>query len=146
MKAALAAGLTGLAVMTLLSAVIASKNAEEARLRADLGQARAVVAQAEACDAALKSGDRFGQAAACSFAVKTVTAERDARAGEAARDRQLLADVRKDQAAAIARAEARGRTQTQRTLNAQTRLDAAPRTNAGLGRCDADCLSRLGRP
>lgn len=100
--------------------------------------------QAAACDAALTAGNRFSLATACTLPVRTLFAQRDAAETGRARLETTLAEVRRDQAAALARAEARGRSQTQRTQSVQTRLDSAPRTDAGLGRCDAECLQRLG--
>lgn len=96
------------------------------------------------CDVALAAADAFAVEAACSTPVKTVVAERAARTGERDNLITLLAKVRSDQAAALARAETRGRTQTQRTDRVQSDLDAQPRTDAGLGRCDAECLRQLG--
>lgn len=158
------------ASVVALSAVIVAKNDEERGLRATIAGHEACVAavagfdpvisaarcpaavaavharavRSERCDAALEAGDRFAVDAACSTPVKTVVAERAAAVGERDNLQTLLARVRSDQAAAIARAEVRGRTQAQRTQSVQTRLDAAPRTDGGLGRCDADCLRDLG--
>lgn len=100
--------------------------------------------RAERCDGALKAGDAFAIDAACSTPVKTAVAEARARTRERDGLQLQLTQTRRGQAAAIASAEARGRTQTQRTERVQTDLAAAPRTDAGLGRCDADCLRRLG--
>lgn len=100
--------------------------------------------QAVACDAALTAGSRFNLSTACTLPVRTLFAQRDAAETGRARLETTLAEVRRDQGAALARAEARGRSQTQRTQSVQTRLDSAPRTDAGLGRCDAECLQRLG--
>jgi hypothetical protein len=101
--------------------------------------------QAQACDAALTAGDTYSVRAACSTEVMTVVADRDAKTAEVATLSISLAQVRRDQAAAITRAEARGRTQTQRTHRAEDALAQAPVTAGGLGRCDADCLRNLGR-
>lgn len=143
-RVAVIAGLAGLLVTGSLTAVIVAKTKEEGRLRDRLEIADQAVARAAGCDAALTGGDLFAVEARCSLAVKIVVAERAARTFERDDALSLLAQVRTDQAAAIARAEARGRTQTQRTQSAQTRLDAAPRNPAGLGQCDAVCLSGLG--
>lgn len=99
--------------------------------------------RAERCDTALDTSDAFTIDAACSRPAKQVVAERDARTRERDAAQSQLTDTRRGQAVAIASAEARGRTQTQRTERAETDLAAAPRTDAGLGRCDADCLRRL---
>lgn len=159
------------AVSLILGVTVAAKNREEARLRhtlagwdacalevkigqrkgaasacpAPIAAADLAARRAASCDAALAKPDLFGVEASCSAPVKRAVAERDAGAREIANLTDVLAQVRRDQAAAIARAEARGQSQTQRTDRAQTRLDAAPRTDTGLGRCDADCLQRLGR-
>ena len=101
--------------------------------------------QSQVCNAALAAADVFTIRSACSTEVMTVVADRDAKAGEAATVSETLAQVRRDQAAAITRAEARGRTQTQRTHRAEDALAQAPVTADGLGRCDADCLRNLGR-
>lgn len=101
--------------------------------------------RAHRCDSALTAGDAFAVNAACSTPVKTIVAERAARTGERDRLQLQLTETRQRQAAAIASAEARGRNQTQRTERVETDLSAAPRTDAGLGRCDADCLRNLGR-
>ncbi len=100
--------------------------------------------RAERCDAALRADDAFAIDAACSTPVKTAVAEIGALTRERDGLQLLLTQTRRGQAAAIASAETRGRTQTQRTERVQTDLAAAPRTDAGLGRCDADCLRRLG--
>lgn len=100
--------------------------------------------RAERCDRALTAVDGFSIDAACSVPVKTMVAERDARTRERDGLQTALNDTRRGQAAAIASAEARGRTQTQRTDRVQADLSAAPRSDAGLGRCDAECLRRLG--
>ncbi|MGH7027359.1 hypothetical protein [Brevundimonas sp.] len=101
--------------------------------------------QAATCDQALTNGDLFALRSACSTPVKTLTAQRDAARTERDDANAALDQLRADQAGAIARAEARGRTQTQRIQSAQNDLASAPRNDAGLGRCDADCLRDLGR-
>lgn len=167
--------LSGLAATALVGAaltgVILLKNAEETRLRAviaahdgcvgavtngglDASASRCPPAVAaahrdqvrtRACDAALKSGDLFAQRAACSAEVKTVTAERTAALGERDDARRETARLRADHGAALARAEARGRTQALRTHELETRLEGVPSPDpGGLRRCDADCLRNLG--
>ena len=161
----------GLALTSAVTTgVILSKNREETGLRATLSAfldcdaavtnsdltasaarcSDAVAAvhltarRSERCDGALKASDGFSIDAACSAPVKQVVAERDARSRERNGLQTTLNELRRGQAAAIASAEARGRTQTQRTDRAEQDLADAPRTAAGLGRCDADCLRRLG--
>lgn len=154
-----------------MAAVIERKNREEAGLRTTIAGFRdcdtavansdltasaarcsdAVAAvhltarRTERCDAALNGSDVFAIDAACSAPVKQVIAERDARTRERNAAQTQLNATRRGQAAAIASAEARGRTQTQRTDRAEQDLAAAPRNDAGLGRCDAECLRQLGR-
>ncbi|QQQ19690.1 hypothetical protein JIP62_06275 [Brevundimonas vitis] len=130
--------LAGVAMSALLGSLVVVKSIEERGLRK-------VIAAARACDQALTEADRFDQSLTCSPAVLTLVAQRDTAQSQMAALNDELLKTRADQADALARAEARGRTQTQRTQSVQTRLDAAPRTDSGLGRCDADCLSRLGR-
>lgn len=165
------AGVAGVAGTAILLAVVVSKNAEERELRATIGGWEACAAEVETgrqvgetsacpapiafadltarrtarCDVGLGRADAFAVDAACSAPVKRVVAERAARTGERDRLQLQLTETRQRQAAAIAAAEARGRTQTQRTERVETDLSAAPRTDAGLGRCDADCLRNLGR-
>ena len=161
---------SGVLVATMAT-VIELKNQEERALRETLGRWSACAAQVRAvtpmggvttcpaeiaaadlaarrakrCDAGLSSGDRFAVDAACGAPVKRLAGEVQARTGERDRLQLQLTELRGRQADAIARAEARGRAQTQRTERAQSDLAAAPRTDAGLGRCDADCLRDLGR-
>lgn len=160
------------AMVALLSALVVAKSREEHRLRdviagweacetattgSDLTAAAAHcpgaiaavhrrAVQSGRCDEALAADDAFTQSAACSAPVQRLVAERDTARRERDRLTASLAEVRRGLADEIARAEARGRTQAQRTQSVQTRLDAAPRTDTGLGRCDADCLQRLGEP
>lgn len=170
MRALTAVSIIGLLTTAGSLAIINAKNVEERALRATIGDYEACASavtnadlvasaarcstavaavhsravRAQRCDAGLAAGDRFAIDAACSTPVKTLDAERTAATAERDNLTSLLARVRSDQAAAIARAEIRGRTQAQRTQSVQTRLDSAPRTDAGLGRCDADCLRDLG--
>ena len=154
---------SGIALAACL-ALIASKTREEGQLRstiagheacaqalagADLSAAvaathrRAVIAQR--CDAALNAADGFGIEAGCSTPVKREVAKVAARTGERDRLTTEIHDLRSGQAAAIARAETRGRAQAERNSRAQSELDRAPRGDDGLGRCDAECLRNLGR-
>lgn len=119
-------------------------SAERCPKRTALVHRRAV--QAAVCDQALIAGDAFVIRSSCPTSVKTVLAQRDAAQGERDASNAVIARLRADQTAAIARAEARGFNQARRISSAQTDLAAAPRTDSGLGRCDAECLRRLGRP
>jgi hypothetical protein len=161
-------GTAGIAAVAL--GLVVAKSIEETRLRAviaghdacaaavandglDVSASRcppAVAAahrdqlRARTCDAALAGGETFGMRSACSTPVKTVVAERDAARGE--RDRALteIDRLRKDQSAAVARAEARGRAEAVRTHDLETRLEGpSPLPDSGLARCDAECLRRL---
>lgn len=159
------------ALVAFSTAVLISKSVEETRLRAviaghdacaaavakgglDVSASRCPPAVAAAhrdqarsqiCDAALTTGDVFALSSACSTPVKTVVAERDGARTERDDARAEAGRLRRDQAAAIARAEARGRTQALRTHELETRLEGVPSSDAGgLRRCDADCLRNLG--
>lgn len=101
--------------------------------------------RAAACDAVLAGGQPYLVSSACSTEVQALAVQRDARTREVANLTETLDRLRRDQAAAITRAEARGRTQTQRTQRAEDALAQAPVNDSGLGRCDADCLRNLGR-
>lgn len=159
------------ALVAFSTAVLISKSVEETRLRAviaghdacagavangelDVSASRCPPAVAAAhraqargqiCDAALTTGDLFAMRSACSTSVKTVVAERDGARTERNDARAEVGRLRRDQAAAIARAEARGFAHAQRTHDLETRLegDADP-SDRGLARCDAECLLRLG--
>lgn len=169
-NALFATGLAGLVSTAALLAVVNAKNVEEGGLRARIDGFEACATEVsegrqpgvqsrcpepirladearrrgQACDAALLKVELFAVAAHCSTEAKTVVAQRDAAARERDNLSGLMADLKADQAAAIARAEARGRSTAQRTASAKARLDAAPRSAAGLGQCDADCLRGLG--
>ena len=163
--------LAGLLTSGALMAVITAKNVEERGLReviaghegcaqavggSDLTASAArcsnVVAhvhrqaiQATICDQALIAADTFVIRTSCPTSVKTLLAQRDVALGERDAANLIATRLIADQAAVITRAEARGFNQAQRIQSAQNDLAAAPRTDAGLGRCDADCLRRLGR-
>lgn len=151
-----------------LSGVILSKNREEAGLRLIIAghaacaaaiesggkldvcpvktaEAAVTARRARACDKAMTEGQAFMVSASCSTPVMTVVADRDAKARETVNLSDILDRLRRDQAAAITRAEARGRTQTMRTNRAEDDLAQAPLAADGLGRCDAECLRNLGR-
>lgn len=163
--------IAGLLTTAACLAIITAKNHEEAGLRARIADREACAAalarpdlstsadrchesvaavhrravMAERCDMALTAGDRFAIDAGCSTPVKHQVALVAARTGERDRLTTEIHDLRSGQAAAIARAEARGRTQAERNIRAQSELDRAPRGDDGLGRCDAECLQNLGR-
>lgn len=104
----------------------------------------AILERAARCDTALNRGDEYAVSTACSLAVKTVSAQRDARAAEVSDRDATITRLRTDQAAAAARAEARGREQTRRTTDARQAIQGAPVGGDGLRGCDAECLRRLG--
>lgn len=105
----------------------------------------AVAVRARTCDEALSlPADQggYGVATNCSTPVKTL----HARALVAGRERDAaradLIQTQRDQVAAIRRAEAAARLQTERSTRAAAAVQSAPRSPAGLVVCDADCLSR----
>jgi hypothetical protein len=155
----------GVAIAALVG-VIALKNAEEAGLRETMaGQTACLTAAGGAdpvasaascppavaaqhriarasvrCDRALLEADLFAVEAACSAEVKTLLSQRDAETVRADGLVGALARARTDQAAAVSRAEARARTQSQRTARGQAVVSSAPRDVDGLVVCDAGCL------
>lgn len=92
------------------------------------------------CDQALLGADLFAVDAACTTEVKTLLAQRDAEGRRADSLDEALKRARADQAAAVARAENRSRSQAERTARGQAAVSAAPRDDAGLVVCDAGCL------
>lgn len=92
------------------------------------------------CDQALLGLDLFAVDAACSTEVKTLLAQRDAESARAGSLDTALKRARADQAAAVARAESRARTQAERTARGQAAVTLAPRDADGLVVCDAGCL------
>ena len=157
-----------IAVVTsaVLGGVILSKNAEEGRLRAEnSAQASCLrdaggtdpaasalscpvpvaiqhrIARASTrCDEALLGADGFAVDATCSTEVKTLLAQRDAESRRADSLDEALKGARAAQAAAVARAETRSRSQAERTARGQAAVTHAPRDDAGLVVCDAGCL------
>ena len=83
--------------------------------------------RADRCDAALLAADLFAVEAACSTEVKTLLAHRQAETRRADSLMDTLKVERADQAAAIARAETRARTQAERKARADAAIAAAPR-------------------
>ncbi|NBB51485.1 hypothetical protein GVN24_24680 [Rhizobium sp. CRIBSB] len=158
--------LTGLLATGTLLAVINAKNVEERTLRgriaeqtvclealsggdieasrepcpAGAAQRHRVAVRAARCDAALLSGDLYAVEASCSGEVKTLQAGLSAETRRADALTGLLATARATQAEAVSRAEARARTQTERTHRAQTAVRTAPLDDSGLVVCDAGCL------
>lgn len=98
---------------------------------------------ASACDTALSTNDQFAASKACPTSVKTVIAQRDASAGEAANLKSQLDQAQSAQTAAVARAEARAQAASQGLTHAQALLAAQPHDADGLSVCDADCLRGL---
>ena len=150
----------------LLASVVVAKQAEEGRLRkviaahesclrdaAGLDPAASArscpvpvatqhrIARASArCDEALLKADLFAVDAACSTEVKTLLAQRMAESRRADSLDEALKGARAAQAAAVARAETRSRSQAERTARGQAAVTHAPRDDAGLVVCDAGCL------
>jgi len=134
------AGAAGLAAaVCVLSATIIERDRFK-RLYEDDHQ---VVEKARACDVALTGNKAFELAMACTPAVKTVVAQRNAAREDTTNLKTELQRVRNGRDAAIARAEARATTQAKRTLNVQTVLDAAPRGGDGLVELSGDSLRLL---
>lgn len=99
--------------------------------------------RAQACEAALLSLDLFAVRTSCSTEVKTLFAAREAESRRADQLAEILDQERAGRAAAITRAEARARTETERTLRAQSALQGAPR-RGDLLVLDAERLRQLG--
>lgn len=91
----------------------------------------------------LRPETRFTARQACSAGTLRLIAQGDADAGEIASLQQQLDQAREGTAAAVARAEARGRTEQTRRNNAQNVVAAQPRGADGSIACDADCLRQL---
>jgi len=102
-------------------------------------------AEAAACDQGLGAGDRgaFAVQQACSGSVKRLVADRDAARGDVAGAQTEIDQLKSNQSAAVARAEARGAAQLQRNAHASDLLSQAPRDAGGHVVCDADCLRGL---
>lgn len=99
------------------------------------------------CEAALlpelSADTRFTARQACGPGVLRLIAIVDSQAAQTASLESLIAKLRADSADALARAEARGRTEQTRRNNAQQLIQAAPRSADGRITCDADCLRGL---
>ena len=100
---------------------------------------------ADACDHALSTGDaNFFGSQACSGPTKTLIADREAKASEAANLSGQLSQATTTCNAAVARASARAQSLIQGYDHAQSVLAAAPVGGDGLYTCNADCLRGLG--
>ena len=156
----------GAIVIGAMGLLIVSKHHEERRLRAEVTAQAACIKAAGGldaaataagcpasvavqhrlarasvrCDAGLLGGDLFAVDAACSTEVKTLLAQRVAETNRADSLDAALKRARADQAAAVARAEARALSQAERTARGQAAVSRAPRDDAGLVVCDAGCL------
>ena len=156
------------AAVLALGALSWTKSQEEGRLRADLAQRDACleavagpdlsstnlrcspeVAQvhgaavrASVCDAALLTGELFLMRSSCTTEVKTLFSHREAESRRADSLQDILNQERADQAAAITRAEARARSETERKHRAEAALSSAPR-DGDLLVLDADRLRQL---
>lgn len=91
----------------------------------------------------LRAETRFTARQACGPAVLRLIAQGDAQASQIAGLEATIAKTRAESADAIARAEARGRTEQTRRDNAQQLIQAAPRGADGRIACDAVCLRQL---
>ena len=110
-----------------------------ARIAAD----RATVVCEGALLPELRDETRFLANQACGPGAKRLIAQADAQAAEIASLKTALDKVTADTAAAVTRAEERGRAEQTRKNNARQIIDAAPRSADGRIACDADCLRRL---
>lgn len=91
----------------------------------------------------LRPETRFTARQACGAGTLRLIAQGDADAGEIASLQEQLDQAREGTAAAVARAEARGRAEQARRNNAQNVVAAQPRGADGSIACDADCLRQL---
>lgn len=102
---------------------------------------------AAACDQGLgplkAEPGRWGSPASCSAKIRDLVVRHNV-GQDALADRDLELDrLQRGQAAAIARAQARGASTARSYANAKAALDAAPRDPDGLIRCGPDCLRQL---
>ena len=95
---------------------------------------------ADRCDAALTGNALVAIHDMCSTPVKTIVADRDAKAGDLADANEQLSGAQSRQDAAVSRAEARATTSAQRKAIDDRTIQTAPRDPAGRVRCDAQCL------
>lgn len=99
--------------------------------------------RAAACDVAVEAGDLYAERMSCSAPVKRRGAQLAALGAEATSLREQLAAADGRALQAIARAEARGALNTERTTHAKAAIAAAPRGDDGLRDCSGECLRRL---
>lgn len=98
-----------------------------------------------ACDAALEKDpvDLFGASTSCAAGAKRLIARATAAEGSLADANAQLAGAKVDRDAAVLRAEARATSIAARKAANDRTIEAAPRTDAGLVHCDAECLHAL---
>lgn len=118
-------------------------SASAARCAAPVAAVHANARRAEACDQALLEADLFTVRTSCSTEVMTLLAQRDAETHRADQTARALMAERADRAAAITRAEARVRTETERKARAEAVIQDAPRNGDGLVVLDAQRLCEL---
>jgi len=99
--------------------------------------------RAAACEAAIAGADLYAERASCGEQVKRRGALLVGAEANLADARRQIAEAERRTTAAIARAEARGETQSRRADDARSAIDAAPLGADGLLSCDAQCLRRL---
>lgn len=112
------------------------------RCPAEVAQVQAVAVRSSVCDAALLTGELFVMRSSCTTEVKTLHGQRDAESRRADSLLEVLRQERVGQAAAITRAEARARSETERKHLAEAALSSAPR-DGDLLVLDADRLRQL---
>lgn len=95
------------------------------------------------CETAIGKRDLYAIRATCGEQVKRVVAQLGAAESNLAAAQQDLKTERASRADAIARAELRAKTQANRTADNDRTIKAAPRTDDGRVRCDAECVRRL---
>jgi hypothetical protein len=95
------------------------------------------------CEAAIGRRDLYAIRATCGAQAKRAVAQLDAAESSLASVQQDLKTERATRADAIARAEMRATTLANRTADNDRTIKAAPRTDDGRVRCDAECVRRL---
>lgn len=100
---------------------------------------------AAGCDDALHRGGVVAIRALCSAEVKTIVADRDAKAGNLDDANRQIREAQARQDAAVSRAEARALSTAERKAANDRTIQSAPRTADGSVRCDAECLRALAR-
>lgn len=81
----------------------------------------------------------------CTAGTQRLIAQGDAQASQIESLNQSIQKMRQDSAAAVARAEARGRSEQVRRDNARQTIEAAPQDAYGRITCNAECLRKLTR-